>query len=88
MSDVSLSGALRKAKQGFWGRLGDLLRPGRVLAEEDLARMEEALVTSDFGVETSMAVLEALDRSWRAGSVRTVEAAQGFLRQEVLRRLT
>ncbi len=87
MSDGSLSGALRKSKQGFWSRLGDLLRPGRVLAEGDLSRMEEALVTADFGVETSMAVLEAIDRAWRAGDVRTVEAAQGFLRREILRRI-
>ncbi len=56
----SLSRGLEKTRKGIFGRIGDLLRGARKLDEELLEELEEILISSDVGVNTSMEIVEEL----------------------------
>ena len=73
-----LSRGLEKTRKGIFGRIGDLLRGARKLDEELLEDLEEILISSDVGVQTSMEIVEELreqvldEKQFEAETIRSL----------------
>lgn len=78
-----LKQGLKKTREGFTSRLGELLHrfpePGEELFEE----LEELLVTADVGVETSAALVDNLRRRVRDERVREAGTIREMLKEEI-----
>jgi fused signal recognition particle receptor len=58
---------------------------GKPLDEEAFDEIEEALILSDAGFETTEILMRALKEQWKRGKVRTVDDIKGAIRNEVER---
>ena len=72
---------LGKARAGLAGALGGLR--GRGIDEETWEELEEALITADVGVPTTMAMLGRVRERCKAEAVTESDGALGLLRQEM-----
>ena len=75
-------------KKGMWRRVVDLaLTDVRVAAkgldQGSLERMEEQLLTADFGVPATLRLTDAAELALRRGKVRTARALNELLRSEI-----
>ena len=57
---AGISKGLEKTKKGIFGRIGDLIRGANKLDDDFLEELEEILISSDVGVNTSMQIVEEL----------------------------
>jgi len=78
---------LRKTKEAFTGPLKKIFSVFRKLDEATLAEMEEALITADFGVETTQKIVDGLRQSYRKGEIQTTDKVLDFLKADLKRRL-
>jgi len=71
-------------KQSFFSRLGKILTGKATVDSEVLAELEELLITSDMGVETSMKIIERIQK--RAEKERKIETSQlnEILKEEIV----
>ncbi len=71
-------------KQSFFSRLGKILTGKATVDSEVLAGLEELLITSDMGVETSMKIIERIQK--RAEKERKIETSQlnEILKEEIV----
>lgn len=71
-------------KQSFFSRLGKILTGKATVDNDVLADLEELLITSDMGVETSMKIIEQIRR--KAEKERKIESAQlnEILKEEIV----
>lgn len=58
--DKGLRHGLEKTRKGIFGRIGDILRGANKLDDELLEELEEILISSDVGVNTSMEIVVEL----------------------------
>ena len=57
-----LKNSLGKTKSSINDKLGDVFSSFRKVDEDMLEELEEVLITSDIGMETSLAIIDKLDR--------------------------
>ena len=85
-------GWMGKLKQGLTAtrnvlskRVNDLFFGGGKLDEEMLSQLEEILITSDVGVNTTMRMVEDLRKLLKSGSIKTPEELRDALKNELLK---
>ena len=57
--------AVSRTRETFSAKISDLAALTRTVDEGALDELETALLTSDLGVQTTTAILDALRRAWR-----------------------
>jgi fused signal recognition particle receptor len=82
-----LKAGLSKTRQRFVGGLKSVLSMGRVIDETLLEELEEALLLSDVGPQTTEELLEAVRAGKSRGRLNTAEDVQAFLQVEIAERL-
>jgi fused signal recognition particle receptor len=89
-SDSEKTGWLGKLKQGLTAtrnvlskRVNDLFFGGGKLDEEMLGQLEEILITSDVGVNTTMRIVDDLRKLLKSGSIKTPQELQDALKKEL-----
>ncbi len=79
---------LAKTREALSGSLRSVLIVGRRIDRELLDELEEALISADVGVDTSLRLVEHLQEALRMGKVRRAEEVYEFLKRELKRDLT
>ncbi len=73
---------LGKARSAFTGYLGGLVGLGK-LSDDDWEELEEALIRADVGVQTSMRLIEDVQRSAKKAGAEDGEAILGLLKERM-----
>lgn len=82
------SAAVHKTRNvGMFGRIAELLRGDDPVTPELWEELEELLIAADVGVETTLAVLERVQRKVERNNVRRASDARALLKQELVRLL-
>ncbi|WP_026370698.1 signal recognition particle-docking protein FtsY [Kallotenue papyrolyticum] len=82
------SAAVQKTRNvGMFGRIAELLRGDDPVTPELWEELEELLIAADVGVETTLAVLERVQRKVERNNVRRASDARALLKQELVRLL-
>ncbi len=79
--------AVKPSRDRWFGRILDLLRSSR-LDESVWEELEEILISSDVGVETSLRIIEELKSRVKAGRLETPEQVFETLKDALVRDLT
>lgn len=79
----SLYQGLKKTREGFFSRLVGILTGKTSLDEELLNQLEEALLGADVGVETTVRILERVEKAGSREKFTTTEALQEMIRKEI-----
>jgi len=79
---------LSKTREALSGSLRSVLIVGRRIDRELLDELEEALISADVGVDTSLRLVKHLEEALRMGKVRRAEEVYEFLKRELKRDLT
>jgi len=79
---------LQKTKEAFTGPLKKLFSVFRRLDDSTLSEMEEALITADFGVDTTQKIIDGLRQAYKKGEIQTTDRVLDFLKADLKRRLT
>ncbi|WP_320055997.1 signal recognition particle-docking protein FtsY [Desulfuromonas thiophila] len=74
---------LAKTHDALWGRLDAVLGRAERIDAAVLEELEEILITADFGVKTTTALMTALQQRARSAEL-TAEAVRAVLREEIL----
>jgi fused signal recognition particle receptor len=80
-----LRAGLSKTQGQFTKRLERILVPGRKIEPEIFEELEEVLITSDLGVNTTTALLEKLRRQVEKREIEDLQSLRGKLREELER---
>jgi len=81
-----LKSGLQKTRRSLAGRIETILSEGSVADAETLEEIEEALITSDVGVNTTMALIETIREN--ASSFRHADDLREFLKDQMRQVLT
>jgi fused signal recognition particle receptor len=73
---------LAKTRDQFVTRIEWIVR-GKTLDEDSFNEIEEAIILSDAGFETSEFLLASLKESWRRGRIRDAEDIERFMGEEI-----
>ena len=79
----SLYQGLKKTREGFFTRLVGILTGKTSLDEELLNQLEEALLGADVGVETTVRILERVEKAGSREKFASTEALQEMIRKEI-----
>ena len=77
---------LGRTRDSLVGRLDDLFGGQGGFSQELIDELEEILITSDFGMATTMALIQALEERFSAGDASSAEIYAG-LKEEISNRL-
>lgn len=84
-SREELNAGLEKTKSGFFSKLARAVA-GRTTVDADvLDDLEEVLITSDVGVETTVKIIEAIEERVARDKYMDASELQGILRDEIAR---
>ncbi len=84
-SREELNAGLEKTKSGFFSKLARAVA-GRTTVDADvLDDLEEVLITSDVGVETTVKIIEAIEERVARDKYMNASELQGILRDEIAR---
>jgi len=75
---------LTNTRKGLLAKVGDLFRSRRALDPNVLDALEEALISADVGVKTTMKIVDELRQEFTKGKVTNVEDAWLHLRNKAL----
>ena len=78
-----LDKGLEKSKESFFNKLGKAVVGKSTVDEEVLDNLEEVLITSDVGVETTLKVIERIEERVARDKYRGVEELNRILREEI-----
>ena len=78
---------LAKTRSSFVGGLKSVLTLGRAIDEDLLEELEESLLLSDVGPQTTSDLLEAVREGAKKGKLKQAEEVQAFLQEEIAERL-
>ncbi len=81
-----LKGGLQKTRRSLAGRIENILSERSIADRETLEEIEEALITSDVGVNTTMALISKLEG--HAAGVTSPDELKEFLKSEMRKLLT
>jgi fused signal recognition particle receptor len=79
-----ISDSLQKTRQGFFGRIAGLFGGGDI-TEDTWDELEALLIQADVGVATTALLMKRLRERVDREHIRRADAAQGALKQELLR---
>lgn len=79
----SLDKGLEKTKQGLFQRLGRLLTAKRKVDETTLDELEEILITSDVGVDTTLKIIERIQERAKRDAYSGTDELNTILREEI-----
>jgi fused signal recognition particle receptor len=82
-----LSQGLQKTKDGFVGKIEAILSGSSKIDDDLFEDLEEALVTSDIGVQTAYALLEATQEAVDEQEITDPKAIMGLLQSQIQRML-
>jgi len=78
---------LAKTQASLVGRIDALLSSSQSIDEDLLEELEEVLVTADFGMPTTMDLMQSLQKRIAAGEAAAPQALRGLLKEEIRQRL-
>jgi fused signal recognition particle receptor len=78
---------LAKTQASLVGRIDALLSSSKDIDEDLLEELEEVLVSADFGMQTTMALMQSLEKRIAAGQAADPQALRGLLKDEIRQRL-
>lgn len=79
----SLDKGLEKTKQGFLNKLARTIVGKSKVDAEVLDNLEEVLITSDVGVETTLKIIEKIEERVARDKVMGVDELNGILKEEI-----
>lgn len=79
----NLDKGLEKSKESFFNKLGKAVVGKSTVDEEVLDNLEEVLITSDVGVETTLKIIEAIEARVARDKYLGVEELNKILREEI-----
>lgn len=81
-----LKNGLRKTRRSLADRIENILSEGNAADRETLEELEEVLITSDIGVDTTMALIEKIEKN--AHAFKGPDDLRAFLKEEMVGFLT
>lgn len=78
-----LEEGLEKTKEGFFGRLKRAIAGRSTVDADVLDDLEEVLITSDVGVETTVKIIEAIEKRVAKDKYMNTSELHGILRDEI-----
>ena len=84
-SREELNAGLEKTKNGFFSKLARAVAGRTTVDAEVLDDLEEVLITSDVGVETTVKIIEAIEERVARDKYMSTSELQGILREEIAR---
>ncbi|APG29135.1 signal recognition particle-docking protein FtsY [Syntrophotalea acetylenivorans] len=78
---------LAKTQASLVGRIDALLSSSQSIDEDLMEELEEVLVTADFGMQTTMGLMQSLEERISAGEAADPQALRGLLKDEIRQRL-
>jgi fused signal recognition particle receptor len=79
----SLDKGLEKSKTSFFSKLGQAVAGKSKVDDDVLDNLEEVLVTSDVGVETTLKIIERIEKRVAADKYMGTDELNGILREEI-----
>ena len=79
----SLDKGLQKSKENFFGKLGKALVGKSTVDDEVLDNLEEALVSADVGVETTLKIIERIQQRVARDKYLGTNELDGILKEEI-----
>ena len=79
----SLDKGLEKSKESFFGKLGRAVAGKSKVDEEVLDELEEVLITSDVGVDTTVKIIERIEERVSQDKFMNTEELDQILREEI-----
>ena len=80
---ADLKEAMKKTREGFWGRLSSGFSSGDAIGDDELEALEEILFTSDLGPQTAQRLFTKLSSHLSSGNV-TADSLKTALKAELL----
>ncbi|MCF0189623.1 MAG: signal recognition particle-docking protein FtsY [Marinilabiliaceae bacterium] len=84
----SLDKGLEKTKQGLFQRLGRILTAKHKVDDSVLDELEEILITSDVGVDTTLKIIERIQERVKRDAYGTTDELDTILREEIAKLLS
>ena len=78
-----LDKGLEKTKENVFGKLSRAVAGKSKVDEESLDDIEEALITSDIGVETTLKIIEKLENRVASDKYLNITELNAFLKEEI-----
>jgi fused signal recognition particle receptor len=79
-----LNRGLEKTRSGFFSRLAAILTGKSVVDDQVLDRLEEVLISSDVGVNTSLKIIQSLQQRLARDKYASMEELQTWLKEEIM----
>lgn len=83
-----LKKGLRKTREGLIGNVEKLILGAKAVDQELFSELEEALVTADMGIKTSLKILKNMQASAERDALKSPEEVKRLLREEITRILS
>ena len=84
----TLDQGLEKTKESFFGKLARAVAGKSKVDDEVLDNLEEVLVTSDVGVDTTLNIIKRIEARVERDKYVTTDELNGILRDEIAQLLT
>ncbi len=82
-----LNKGLQKTRTGFFTRLATILTGKSAVDDQVLDRLEEVLISSDVGVNTSLKIIQCLQQRVARNKYAGMEELQSWLKEEIMQLL-
>lgn len=79
--------AVQKTRGGMFGRIGEMFRSDEPITADLWEELEEVMIASDVGVETSERLIERVKRKVERQNLRSASEARSVLKEEMVKLL-
>ncbi|UCF33845.1 MAG: signal recognition particle-docking protein FtsY [Phycisphaerales bacterium] len=79
-----LKKGLTKTRERISSSFRSVLQIGRKIDEETIRRLEDTMLTADFGPVTTNQLIDLLRTGWRKGDITEEQEIQGYLKQHIV----
>jgi fused signal recognition particle receptor len=79
-----LKKGLTKTRERISGSFRSVLRIGRKIDEETIRRLEDTMLTADFGPVTTNKLIDLLRTGWRKGEITEEQEIRDYLKQHIV----
>jgi fused signal recognition particle receptor len=81
--EESLEQGLQKTREGFFGKISKAIMGKSTVDADVLDQLEEALIGADIGVETTVKIIDALEKRVSRDKYMSTSELHGILREEI-----
>jgi fused signal recognition particle receptor len=81
--EESLDQGLQKTREGFFGKISKAIMGKSSVDADVLDQLEEALISADIGVETTVKIIDALEKRVSKDKYMNASELHGILREEI-----